>query len=563
MASISQLKIELDGIGHILSDKRLGVPKYQRSYAWEEQNIEELLRDLSDAIRVKAGEYFLGSIVIQGADANLEIVDGQQRLATTSIFLGAIRDYLLSNNDTARAEQLEQKFLLSRNLRTQAIEPRLSLNADDNDFYRKAVLSRPMDEDRKIKPSKESHERILIARKYSAEFIKSLTSTTQNASELLIDWAEYIELHAKVIFVRVADDSNAFVIFETLNDRGVELSIADLLKNYLFGRSGERVDEAQSNWNKMLGSLETVGGDDVLLSYIRQTWSAENGITREKELFGAIKAKMVSEQIAIDFGKGLANNAKLYAAMLNPKHEIWNQYGDTTRGNIETLANLRLEQFRPLLLAILRSFKVSEVEKAFRYLVSCSIRFLIHGGLGGGTLEKNYCDSAQKVLRGEIKTAAALAGELNKVVPTDSEFLTSFTSARVSKAYLARYYLQALERQATGQTQPELVPNTNANEVNLEHVLPQNPSTAWGQIEAEVADAFYNRLGNLALMKQKINSEIGNQGFNTKKLSMAESQFILTKRIASYENWTPSDIEARQSELAALAIKAWPISIFD
>lgn len=282
------------------------------------------------------------------------------------------------------------------------------------------------------------------------------------------------------------------------------------LKNYLFGRSGERVEEAQSNWNKMLGALETVGGDDVLLSYIRQTWSAENGITREKELFGAIKAKMVSEQIAIDFGKGLATNAKLYAAMLNPKHEIWNQYGDTARGHIETLANLCLEQFRPLLLAIMRSFKGGEVEKALRYLVSCSVRFLIHGGLGGGTLEKNYCDSAQKGLRSEIKTAVALAGELNKVVPTDSEFLASFASARVSKAYLARYYLQALERQASGEAQPELAPNTNANEVNLEHVLPQNPSLAWGQIEGEVADAFFNRLGNLALMKQIINSDIGN-----------------------------------------------------
>ncbi len=562
MASISQLQIELDGIGHILSDKHLGVPKYQRSYAWEKQNVEELLLDLSDAIRVNAGEYFLGSIVIQGADANLEIVDGQQRLATTSIIFGAIRDFLLEKSDTARAEQLEQKFLLSRNLRSQAIEPRLTLNADDNDFYRKAVLSRPSEDDRNVKPSKESHERILAARKYAADFIRNLTLTTQNASELLIDWAEYLELHAKVIFVRVADDSNAFVIFETLNDRGVELSIADLLKNYLFGRSGERVEEAQSNWNKMLGTLETVGGDDVLLSYIRQTWSAENGITREKELFGAIKAKMVSEQIAIDFGKGLAANAKLYAAMLNPKHEIWNQYGDTARGHIETLSNLRLEQFRPLLLAILRSFKGGEVEKALRYLVSCSVRFLIHGGLGGGTLEKNYCDSAQKVLRCEIKTAAALAGDLNKVVPTDSEFLTSFASARVSKSYLARYYLQALERQASGDAQPELVPNTNANEVNLEHVLPQNPSPAWGQIETEVADAFFNRLGNLALMKQKINSDIGNAGFDAKKTVLADSQFELTKTIAGYDNWMPTNIETRQNELAALAIKAWPISGF-
>lgn len=560
MASISQLQIDLDGIGHILSDKHLGVPKYQRSYAWEKQNVEELLLDLSDAIRAKAGEYFLGSIVIQGADANLEIVDGQQRLATTSIVIGAIRDFLFENGDSARAEQLEGKFLLSRNLRSQAIEPRLTLNADDNDFYRKAVLSRPSEDDRKVKPSKESHERILAARNYAADFIRKLTATTQNSSDLLIDWAEYIELHAKVIFVRVADDSNAFVIFETLNDRGVELSIADLLKNYLFGRSGERVEESQFNWHKMLGALETVGGDAVLLSYIRQTWSAENGITREKELFGAIKAKMTSEQAAIDFGKGLATNARLYAAMLNPKHEIWNQYGDTARGHIETLANLRLEQFRPLLLAILRSFNGGEVEKALRYLVSCSVRFLIHGGLGGGTLEKNYCDSAQKVLRGEIKTCTALASELNKVVPTDSEFLTSFASARVSKPYLARYYLQALERQASGEKQPELVPNTNANEVNLEHVLPQNPSSAWGKIEPEVANAFFNRLGNLALMKQKVNSDIGNAGFDAKKSALTDSQFELTKTIAGRDNWMPEDIEGRQTELAALAVKAWPIT---
>lgn len=562
MASISQLKIELDGIGHVLSDKRLGVPKYQRSFAWKEQHVEELLRDMSDAIRANAGEYFLGSIVIQGADANLEIVDGQQRLATTSIILGAIRDYLLANSDEARAVQLKQKFLLSRNLRTQAIEPRLTLNADDNDFYRKAVLSRPTEDDRMVKPSKESHERILAAQKYAAAFIQNLTSTTQNASDLLIDWAEYIELHAKVIFVRVADDSNAFVIFETLNDRGVELSIADLLKNFLFGRCGERVEEAQSNWHKMLGALETVGGDDVILSYIRQTWSAENGITREKDLFGAIKAKVVSEQVAIDFGSDLATNAKLYAAMLNPKHEIWNQYGDTARRHIETLANLRLEQFRPLLLAILRSFKAGEVEKALSYLVSCSVRFLIHGGLGGGTLEKNYCDSAQKVVRGEIKTTAALAGELNKAVPTDNEFLTSFASARVSKAYLARYYLQALERQASGEKQPELVPNTDANEVNLEHVLPQNPSSGWGQIETEVADAYFNRLGNLALIKQKINSDIGNVGFDAKKEALANSQFTLTKKIANNHRWMPENIETRQRELGALAIKAWPISGF-
>jgi hypothetical protein len=61
-------------------------------------------------------------------------------------------------------------------------------------------------------------------------------------------------------------------------------------------------------------------------------------------------------------------------------------------------------------------------------------------------------------------------------------------------------------------------------------------------------------------MKQKINSDIGNAGFDAKKGALADSQFELTKRIATNDNWMPANIETRQAELATLAIKAWPIS---
>src|ERR1700730_11953120 len=177
MSSIGQLRIILDGIGHILSDKRLKVPKYQRSYAWEKQNVNELFRDLGDALRQQANEYFLGSIVTQGLDSELEIVDGQQRLATISILIAAIRDYLPGMADADRAKQIEGEFLLSRDLRTQAIEPKITLNSDDNDFYRKAVLSEPKHEDRKTKAAKESHERIRDAMVIAAHFVKNLTGT--------------------------------------------------------------------------------------------------------------------------------------------------------------------------------------------------------------------------------------------------------------------------------------------------------------------------------------------------------------------------------------------------
>jgi hypothetical protein len=561
MASIGHLEIKLDGIGHILADKKLSVPRYQRSYAWDRQNVEELFRDIADAIRQKSNEYFLGSIVTQGSDNDLQIVDGQQRLATTSILLSAIRDYFLRAKDFERASQIEQKFLLSRDLRTQSIDPRLRLNAEDNEFYRKAVLLKPDDPDSRPNAVKESHERILIAKEEAKKFIGNLTATTQKPAELLVDWVDYIEKYSKVIWVRVADDSNAFVIFETLNDRGVELSIADLLKNYLFGKSGDRIEATQTHWNQMVGALETVGGEGVLLNYIRQTWSAENGITREKELFTSIKGKTSSEQSAIDLSLNLAQSAKLYAAMLNPQHDVWKDYDQAARRNAETLVYLRLEQYRPLLLSVLRSFLQKEASSALKYLVSCSVRFLIVGGSGGGTIEKLYCDTAQKVLSGEITTALALANDINKWVPSDSEFESAFAHVRVSKAFLARYYLRALERFEMKEEQPEFVPNQNSDEVNLEHVLPQNPSAEWCQISPELAQTLYSRLGNLVLLQEKINSEIGNSLFEAKKPLLAASNFQLTKDVAASIKWDQAAIEERQKKLAKAAIQVWTLNV--
>jgi len=234
---------------------------------------------------------------------------------------------------------------------------------------------------------------------------------------------------------------------------------------------------------------------------------------------------------------------------------------ETARRHAETLVHLRLEQYRPLLLAVLRSFTNNEVEKVLRYLVACSVRFLIHGGLGGGTLEKNYCDSAMKVLQGTIGTAKALAAELNKVVPTDAEFKASFSTARVSKSYLARYYLQALERQALGAEQPELIANPNSDEVNLEHVLPQSPSEGWKDIETEIADIYFNRLGNLVLLQQTANSEIGNASFEKKKQHFIQSGFLLTRKVGSLDGWDTGEIDNRQSQLANLAVAAWTLAV--
>jgi hypothetical protein len=556
------MDIGLDAIGHALSDSRLSVPIYQRSYAWEDGHVKNLLQDLASALDDGEAEYFLGSIVATASSGEREeIVDGQQRLATTSVLLAAIRDYFYLKGDKNRASDIDRDYLSVRDIRTQEITPKLKLNDNDHDFYAKRVLSLPDHPDRKVAATKNSHHRIARAAELAAEHVDKLATLGSKPTDRLISLLEFVAHRAKVIWVRVPDHANAFTIFETLNDRGLELAISDLLKNYLFLAADKRLPEVQVQWIGMIATLEAVERETIVVDFIRHLWSSTHGSTREKELYASIKKSVTSAQGAVDLAKQLAAGAKLYAAMLNTDHELWKKYGATARGHMGTINLLQMVQIRPLLLAVLDRFTVAEVRKALKLMVSWGTRFLVTGGHGAGTLERQYSDRAQEVRSGHITTTAALAAAMASVVPTDKVFETSFATVSVPRPAFARYYLTVLERRLGKVKDPELVPNTNQEEVNLEHILPQSPSAGWSHIKDEIAKAFYNRLGNHALMQVSANTVAGNEAFSKKRPIYATSSFRLTSELAATSTWDVPEIEARQLRMAQLAVKAWSINV--
>jgi hypothetical protein len=212
-------------------------------------------------------------------------------------------------------------------------------------------------------------------------------------------------------------------------------------------------------------------------------------------------------------------------------------------------------------LAAVKHLPSEEVEKCLRLLVFWSVRFLVVGGLGGGTMERHYALRGQEIRAGKIKSASELIGAMVEVVPGDAQFEAAFGTARVSQSYLARYYLRALELQARGTAEPELVPNPDGEVVNLEHVLPQAPSAAWGHIDPDSANANYRRIGNLVLMKAGENAAAGNEGFDVKKPYYKASSFVLTVEVGDYPEWGPTQIEDRQRKLAKVAVSTWPFKI--
>lgn len=559
MPSIEELRISLDGIGHVLSDRKLAVPRFQRSYSWREKQVSELLQDIDNALYSKQPDYFIGNIVLAtGDEPRPEVVDGQQRLATTTIILAAIRDYFFSKGDD-RWRDIEHEYLTARDLRSQERVPKLQLNESDNDFFMKKILSPPDSSDRNFQSNRESHQRIAAASKTASEFLSGKLSKITDPLGRLIDLLEYIRDHVRVIIVSVPDYANAFTIFETLNDRGLELAITDLLKNHLFHKADNRIAEVQRNWLELTGTIESVAEEEIIVDFVRQYWSSHYGLTRERELFSSIKKNILSKQAAVDFSADLRESAKIFAALLNPDSDYWTRLGTSSREHIRTLNALGITRIRPLLLAVCDTFEPAEVKKTLKLVLSWGVRFIIVGGLGAGTLEEKYSNTAVAIRAGRIKTTAQLKKEMNGIIPSDAEFQSVFASASLTKASLARYILRALERFNAGQPEPEFIVNPNEEEVNLEHVLPKNRSLTDWPIPDDEAETLVNRIGNMALMPATPNNKLGNKSFIVKKPELGKSTYKLTAVIANEQRWGQREIEERQKQLAALATKTWPI----
>ena len=549
-----RIDFERDGIGHFISDNFLKVPLYQRSFAWEVNNVRELFEDIKNTY---PNEYFIGTIVVTNKEDHLEIVDGQQRLATISLFFIAVRDLFKEIGEDRRANVIEKKYLLEEGLREEETQQRITLNSIDNEFYLKALI-----EKHNIEPTRDSHNRLSEAYKYLIKFVKNKYESER--IDGVLDLIDFIKEKLLIIIVKVSDDVNAFTVFETLNDRGLVLSQTDLIKNYLFNKASDRLTEAQDKWSRFTGAIESAASEDEILNYIRYYWSSKHGLTREKELYKDIKSKITNKNQAITLLNNLEKNAEIYLALLNPNHRLWNNYPRECSEYISELLELRLSQNRPLLIAILERWSEypEEIKKSMRLIISWSVRNLITGTIGSGTLEKEFSKQAKLINEGEIKGAKELFESVKSLIPTDEQFKKAFEIASVSKAYIARYYLRKLEQ--AFRTTSELEPLKSPEKVTLEHILPENPTNLekdWSDFNETLHKSYYRRIGNLTLLDKRMNNDIGNGPFEGKKAVYKQSEIIITKNLTKYDKWSSNEIEKRQKEFAEKAVEIWNVEI--
>jgi Protein of unknown function (DUF1524)/Protein of unknown function DUF262 len=500
-----------------------------------------------------------------------KIVDGQQRLATTTMLFAAMRDHFHSVTDKDRATAYQNEYLTTVNVDTLTPEPHLLLNTVDHAFFCNRILLSPDATDRKLEESKEpslpSHKLICdaadIARDTVTRIVKGLPP--KEATERIAQWKDFILQRTRVIWLVVPDDGTAYSVFETMNDRGLRLSATDLLKNLLFALSREPAYSAkvQEHWFKMTGTLEAVEHKDAVLNYVRHFWISSRTKATTVDLYKTIKRNIQDKDDALSFAQQLNETAPVYAALLNAEHASWNKYPQEVREDVRTLHRLGLVTVRPLLLSGMQRFKDNHtvLRRFFRSLVNWSVRFLVAGKLGGGALEERYGEVARKLRKGDIKTVKKLREELADVIPPDEAFQNLFRNMTVSQAPLQKYYLRTLEeivRADAGKGDLEPVKGKH----NIEHIISKSAEKSYLALPPETRKAYVNRLGNMALLNTKKNELIGDAEYAEKRPVFAKSEVLMTADIAAkYDTWGPEQIIKRQDELADLALKAWPIKV--
>lgn len=553
------------GIATILNQINLAVPVNQRPYKWDQSYVQTLFQDLAKAFENSQQIYFLGIIALTRAPNNqYEVADGQQRLATISILIAAIRDYLLELGEGETAKSYEQDYLIKYEPRLRDNVQRLKLNSQDNEFFYKRILLQPEDRTKDpVQHSFISHDLLDGAAAEAATYVRNVTAAYGDSDKVnhLIEFIEFLKQYAVVIEVIAPTSMNAFKMFETLNARGVKASQADILKNFLFDRAKGRLADVNAGWLSMVTKIESFAdNDELLLSYLRHYWIMGHGPTTEAELGDEIEAEVKNERMAVNMVVSLDAVATDYIALLNPKNNPrWQKFSPKAQDALDNVTReLGIEQILPLMLAVAAKFDDKEAEKAFKMFVSWSVRFLIAGKGGGGVLEKAYASRAKEITKGTIPDAAELLKKMEPILPTDAAFTERFQVANVSRTNFARYYLRAIELFMKQDPEPQMVPSEDIAAVNLEHILPLNPSSEW-KIKQEIAETYYRRLGNMTLLRAKDNVTVANKGFEEKKKAYKISPFVLTTELTKYAAWGPEEIQKRQVEMAKLAPKVWPL----
>jgi len=552
------------------------IPLYQRSYAWDESNVQVFWQDIKESINEDRDRYFIGPIVSKSIGAKeVEIIDGQQRITTCLALISIIRRICLEkyqadkdlNQDYYEFYQiLKQRFIVVGSLLSMNGNNRYQMNEENNSIYDSFIAkdcSRDdINNEKKFYKKTDSNYKLLDCLSSLWNFVDSYIGPYSDLS-LLKSVAVYVLERLQILNISVSDESDAYLIFETINDRGRELDTMDLVKNLIFSKAkGPAFEKVKNNWIRMNEHLSKMNSaNDFLYNF----WTSYKGRTSKQNLFTQISAFIKSEhRNVVDFSNEITQAARIYSAINNPSDSYWDEYDKETRNSLKILRDLSAKVIHPIIMAALLKFDKDEFNKLLRYLIVFQVRYVLISENHTGKYSNAVSNIPDKINSKDLNKAIKVARELKKedVYINDQEFLDSF-KVLTCTTKRAKYILSSIEAAESGDI--KLI-NDDGNVVNVEHLLPQEYCEEWSAektgINNQEYDMWANRLGNLVLSCSKLNKEVARKPFLEKRdMLIRKSELIKTTySLVGMEVWNKEEIEKRQAELAEKALKVWSIN---
>lgn len=566
MSDSSYMDARQKTIAEILSDNnKLVIPIFQRDYSWKEENWKELWSDIKNGYEEKRYHY-MGSVVLVENRGIKEIVDGQQRITTLSLlYLAIIKNfsYLIKDNinkedNQKRIEDIRSNIIFKRDLyHLDRISNKLVLNETNNPIYQNYIVEDKVEE--LIDNKEYSNMQLIKCYKYFVDKIKKACTVGDNKytnEDLLLNYYTYISSNIIFIQITATDYSNAYTIFETLNDRGLDLTVTDLLKNYMFSMiNKEDHNDIQILWRKMCNNV----GEKNVTKFLRHYWNSCHKKVTERDLFRAIKKEIEQyngaekENKVKSFIVNLEKMSVIYSAISDPYNEIWKN----DKKLIEYLIDIKLYKVDlcyPVLLAVQLNVTDERLkQKLFRLCARISFRYIIISEGTPNDLEVAYNNLCLKICskKNELNYEEVVI-ESSKFIVSKEKFIIAFKNKVIktkNNKRIITYILNGIEKNMGG------VINDN---YTIEHILPENPEAdKWIDIFDRQQAQYIYRLGNYTLLEKETNSIIGNKIYDEKISAYKSSNSIMTKQVALLEEWNIKYLKERQEKMAKIAEAVW------
>lgn len=536
------------------------IPVYQRNYDWKLKNCKQLFQDVINIKSKELESYFVGSIVtypnrLKSRDSRLSeklIIDGQQRITTLFLILLALRDFIERNSKEEYEDILKAVESIILNIQDKKLKLK-SVKSDDDALQ--AIINKDNFNDHAL-------SNIIINYNY---FTEALKECPLNPYELL---NALYKLQIVNIALEVGKD-NPQLIFESLNSTGLDLSAADLIRNFLLMElTGEEQEKFYFKYWKKIEELTQFKVQDLVRHYLT-LMTKRIPKKNDKDLYGSFKVYFNRAEISKEnFLNEILRYSEYYSSIVFGKH-----------------ANKKISQ-------ILINFKKIEVSVSYPFLLSMWEK--LHNNeitetqvlscleiIESFVLRRIICEVPTNALNkifmnlpyemahpklSEIPYEEQLKYCLcrkrsSQRYPEDKEFYESMQSKEIYKMKPKNkiYIIENLENY-NNKERVDIANLLDEKEISIEHIMPQKINSQWrvelGKDFKIIHQNYLHRIGNLTLTGY--NSSMSNKSFSEKKeKGFADSRFKLNKYINNCSKWTLIEIKKRGEILADLSLNRW------